>query len=78
LSSIKAKTMSDWDRFFRIVQERDPSYYLYYFDVNAPAEYALKLAAGARYRAEIIDPWAMTINSVYLIDSLGLRTDVCA
>jgi hypothetical protein len=39
-------------------------YYLYYFDVNAPAEYELKLPAGERYRAEIIDPWAMTINTV--------------
>jgi hypothetical protein len=39
-------------------------YYLYYFDVNAPAEYELKLPAGGRYRAEIIDPWAMTIASV--------------
>jgi hypothetical protein len=39
-------------------------YYLYYFDINAPAEYELKLPAGTRYRAEIIDPWAMTIRAL--------------
>ena len=39
-------------------------YYLYYFDINAPAEYELKLPAGGRYSAEIIDPWAMTIAPV--------------
>lgn len=39
-------------------------YYLYYFDVNAPAEYELKLPAGARYQAEIIDPWEMTVTRV--------------
>ena len=39
-------------------------YYLYYFDINAPAEYELKLPAGGRYRAEIVDPWAMSIAAV--------------
>jgi hypothetical protein len=39
-------------------------YYLYYFDVNQPAEYEFPLLAGVRYRAEIIDPWAMTIKPV--------------
>ena len=39
-------------------------YYLFYFDVNQPAEYEFTLAAGARYRADIIDPWEMTITPV--------------
>jgi hypothetical protein len=38
-------------------------YYLFYFDVNQPAEYEFDLAAG-RYRADIIDPWEMTIAPV--------------
>ena len=40
------------------------AYYLYYFDVNGPAEYELKLPPGGRYRAEIIDPWGMTVTPV--------------
>jgi hypothetical protein len=39
-------------------------YYLYYFDVNQPAEHEFDLAPGARYRADIIDPWEMTIAPV--------------
>lgn len=39
-------------------------YYLFYFDVNQPAEYTFELAKGSRYRAELIDPWAMTIEPV--------------
>ena len=39
-------------------------YYLFYFDVNQPAEYEFDLAPGARYRADIIDPWEMTIAPV--------------
>ena len=39
-------------------------YYLYYFDINGPAEYELKLPPGGSYRAEIIDPWNMTITPV--------------
>lgn len=37
-------------------------YYLFYFDVNQPAEYEFDLAPGARYRADIIDPWAMSVT----------------
>ena len=37
-------------------------YYLFYFDVNQPAQYEFDLAKGPRYRADIIDPWAMTIT----------------
>ena len=39
-------------------------YYLFYFDVNQPAEYEFDLAKGVRYRADIIDPWEMTITPV--------------
>lgn len=39
-------------------------YYLYYFDVNQPAEYTFDLAEGVRYRADMIDPWEMTIEPI--------------
>ena len=39
-------------------------YYLFYFDVNEPAEYEFDLAKGPQYRADIIDPWEMTITQV--------------
>ena len=39
-------------------------YYLFYFDVNQPAEYEFDLAPGATYRADIIDPWEMTTTPV--------------
>jgi hypothetical protein len=32
--------------------------------VDAPAEYELKLLPGARYQADIIDPWDMTVTRV--------------
>ncbi len=38
-------------------------YYLYFLDVNQPAEYTFDLGKGA-YRAEIIDPWEMTVTPV--------------
>jgi hypothetical protein len=37
-------------------------YYLFYFDVNQPAEYEFDLAKGAQYRADLIDPWEMSIT----------------
>jgi hypothetical protein len=37
-------------------------YYLYYFDVHQPAEYEFDVPPGVRYRADLIDPWAMTIT----------------
>src|SRR5215471_5533386 len=37
-------------------------YYLFYFDVNQPGEYEFDLAKGAQYRADLIDPWEMTIT----------------
>ncbi len=39
-------------------------YYLFYFDVNQPAEYEFDLAKGPHYRADLIDPWEMTITPV--------------
>jgi hypothetical protein len=39
-------------------------YYLFYFDVNQPAEYEFDLAKDVKYRADIIDPWAMTVMPV--------------
>jgi hypothetical protein len=41
---------------------REGRYYLYYFDVNQPAAYEFDLAPGVRYRADLIDPWEMTIT----------------
>ena len=32
--------------------------------MNQPAEYQFNLAKGSRYRADIIDPWEMTITPV--------------
>ena len=40
-------------------------YYLFYFDVNQPAEYTFDLARGAQYHADVIDPWEMTIAPVH-------------
>ena len=37
-------------------------YYLFYFDLNQPAEYEFDLQKGVRYRADLIDPWEMTIT----------------
>jgi hypothetical protein len=39
-------------------------FYLFYFDINQPAEYNFELAKGAQYRADLIDPWEMTIQAV--------------
>ena len=39
-------------------------YYLFYFDVNQPAEDEFELPVGARYRADLIDPWEMTVTPV--------------
>ena len=37
-------------------------YYLYYFDYHQPAEHEFEPAKGVKYRAELIDPWAMTVT----------------
>lgn len=38
--------------------------YLYYFDYHQPAEYEFPLPQAAKFTAEIIDPWEMTIAPV--------------
>ena len=43
---------------------QEGKFYLFYFDLNQPAEYAFELSKGARYRADFIDPWEMTIQAV--------------
>ena len=43
---------------------QESRYYLFYFDVNQPAEYEFDLGKGSQYRADLIDPWEMTITPV--------------
>ncbi len=38
--------------------------YLYYFDYHQPADYEFPLPQDAKFSAEIIDPWEMTITPV--------------
>jgi hypothetical protein len=38
--------------------------YLYYFDFHRPANYPFPLPENAKFSAEIIDPWAMTVTRV--------------
>jgi hypothetical protein len=37
-------------------------YYLHYLDYHQPAEYEFTLPAETKFSAEIIDPWAMTVD----------------
>jgi hypothetical protein len=37
-------------------------YYLFYLDVHQPAQADFQLPEGARFNADVIDPWAMTIS----------------
>ncbi|MBZ5585088.1 MAG: DUF5060 domain-containing protein [Acidobacteriia bacterium] len=39
-------------------------YWLFYLDAHQPAQHEFDLGQGARYRADIIDPWDMTITPV--------------
>ena len=39
-------------------------YYLFYFDINQPAEYEFDLGPGVQYRANVVDPWEMTVTPV--------------
>jgi hypothetical protein len=39
-------------------------YYLFYFDLNQPADYTFDLAKDAKYTAEWIDPWEMTVAPI--------------
>jgi hypothetical protein len=43
---------------------RKGEYYVYYFDYHQPKTYDVNLPAGARYKAEWIDPWQMTITPI--------------
>jgi len=37
---------------------------LYYFGIQQPGEFTFKMAAGNNYKAELINPWEMTITSL--------------
>ena len=39
-------------------------YYLYFFDYHQPAEYQFELPESARFHADLIDPWKMTITKI--------------
>jgi hypothetical protein len=39
-------------------------YYLYYLDYHQPAEYTFELPETARFQADLIDPWNMTITKL--------------
>jgi hypothetical protein len=43
---------------------KEGHYHLIYFDAHQPIEHALRLPDGARYRADIIDTWEMSITPV--------------
>jgi hypothetical protein len=38
--------------------------YLYFLDYHRPAEFAFDLPAEVSFRAELIDPWNMTVTAV--------------
>jgi hypothetical protein len=40
---------------------REGEYYLFYYDVAQPAEMEYSLPEGVSFRAEVIDPWEMTV-----------------
>jgi hypothetical protein len=42
---------------------RDGEFYLYYSDYHQPAEFEFELPKGAHFRADIIDPWEMTVTA---------------
>jgi hypothetical protein len=46
------------------VAGRKGEYYLWYLDYHQPKTYDVTLPAGARYKAEVIDPWQMTITPI--------------
>jgi hypothetical protein len=37
-------------------------YYLYYFDFHQPAEYEFQLPGTVTFRADLVDPWQMTVT----------------
>lgn len=44
------------------VAGREGQYYLFYYDLAQPGEMEYDLPPGASFRAEIIDPWQMTVT----------------
>jgi hypothetical protein len=50
-----------WDAF---AARKGEDYYLYYFDQRQPGEFTFHLPEQARYRAEVIDTWGMTVTPV--------------
>lgn len=49
---------------YKSVASKSKDYYLFYFDLYRPGTYEFKLNSGGEYRAEVIDTWNMTIESV--------------
>lgn len=43
---------------------RDGAFYLYYFDLNQPAEMDFELPKESKFKAQVIDPWTMRITPV--------------
>jgi hypothetical protein len=41
---------------------REGEYYLYYYDLHQPAEMDFDLPMGVTFRADLIDPWNMTVT----------------
>jgi len=43
---------------------REGEYYLFYLDLHQPAELEFELPMGASFRADLIDPWEMTVTAL--------------
>lgn len=43
---------------------REGEYYLFYYDLSQPGEMDYSLPDGVSFRAEVIDPWEMTITGL--------------
>ncbi len=41
---------------------REGEFYLYYLDYHQPAEFEFELPPGMKFKADVIDPWEMTIT----------------
>jgi len=61
LESAPAEGLNNLSTYY-LSAGQEGRYYLFYFDVNQPGEYEFDLAKGAQYRADLIDPWEMTIT----------------
>ena len=58
-----AEGLTGWASYYPSAGKQG-EYFLYYFDVSQPAEFEVDLPQGGPYRAEIIDPWEMTVTPV--------------